>query len=74
LGSEAVDFGPVTTPTLLIWGKNDPYIRRMSVDMAGGYMLGPYRVVEADAGHWLVQGTPELVYRAMLEHLKANAI
>jgi pimeloyl-ACP methyl ester carboxylesterase len=46
----------------------------MGVDLAGEYMRGPYRVVEADAGHWLVQEAPELVHRELLEHLKANAI
>jgi len=72
LEGAAVDFGPVTTPTLLIWGKNDPYIRRMSVDMARPYMRGDYRVVEVDAGHWLVQEAPEVVHDEILEHLNTN--
>ena len=74
LGTDTIDFGPVGTPTLLIWGKNDPYVRRMPVDLAANLMRGPYRVIEADAGHWLVQEAPELVHNELLEHLRANAI
>jgi pimeloyl-ACP methyl ester carboxylesterase len=67
-------FGPVTTPTLLIWGKNDAYVRRMSVDLAKEYMRGPYRVLELDAGHWLAQEAPDDVSREVLAHLRANPI
>jgi pimeloyl-ACP methyl ester carboxylesterase len=67
-------FGPVTTPSLLIWGKNDEYVRRMSVDLAVEYMRGPYRVVELDAGHWLAQEQPKRVEDEVLAHLRANAI
>ena len=67
-------FGPVTTPSLLIWGKNDAYVRRMSVDLAPEYMKGAYRVVELDAGHWLAQEYPDRVAEEVLAHLKGNAI
>lgn len=67
-------FGPVTTPTLLIWGNNDAYVRRMSVDLAPEYMQGPYRVVELDGGHWLVQEHPERVASEVIAHLSGNPI
>jgi len=67
-------FADVTTPALLIWGKNDPYVRRMSVDLAPPLMKGEYRVVEADAGHWIAQEAPDLVAREVLPHLRAHAI
>ncbi len=54
---------------MLIWGRDDPYVRRMSVDLGAEYMTGPYRVVELDAGHWLVQEQPESVMTAVIEHL-----
>jgi len=63
-------FRPVETPTLLLWGRDDPYVRRMSVDLAVDYMKGPYRVVELDAGHWLVQEQPENVAREVVQHLR----
>jgi pimeloyl-ACP methyl ester carboxylesterase len=67
-------FGPVTAPTLLIWGKNDPYVRRMSVDLAPEYMKGDYRVVELDAGHWIAQEHPARVAEEVLGHLGRNPI
>jgi pimeloyl-ACP methyl ester carboxylesterase len=66
-------FGPVTVPTLLIWGKNDPYVRRMSVDLAPEYMKGDYRVVELDAGHWLAQEHPDRVAEEVLAHLRLHS-
>lgn len=62
-------FAKVETPTLLIWGRDDPYVRRMSVDRAAEYMTGPYRVIELDAGHWLVQEKFQAVTQAVFEHL-----
>jgi pimeloyl-ACP methyl ester carboxylesterase len=62
-------FGKVGTPTLLIWGRDDPYVRRMSVDSATEYMTGPYGVLELDAGHWLVQEEFQAVAQAVVEHL-----
>ncbi len=62
-------FGPVDTPTLLIWGRNDPYVRHMSVDLARPLHNGSYRVAEIDAGHWLAQEAPQPVTDEVLAHL-----
>ena len=67
-------FGDVTTPTLLIWGANDPYVRRMSVDLAPPHMKGEYRVVEVETGHWIAQEAPQRVEQEVLAHLKAHPI
>jgi pimeloyl-ACP methyl ester carboxylesterase len=69
LADGSFQFAEVDTATLLIWGRGDPYVRRMSVDLAAEYMTGPYRVVELDAGHWLVQEQSEAVTAAVIEHL-----
>jgi pimeloyl-ACP methyl ester carboxylesterase len=68
------EFGPVDTPTLLLWGKDDIAIRPMSVDGAAKYMTGPYRRVDLGAGHWLVQEQPDQVRDEILAHLKENAL
>lgn len=68
------EFGPVSTPTLFLWGKDDVAIRPMCVDNAARYMTGPYRRVDLDAGHWLVQEQPEQVRDEVLRHLKENAL
>jgi len=67
-------FGPVSTPTVLLWGRDDPYVRRMSVTLAEPHMVGEYRVVELDAGHWLVQQRAEQVEVEVLAHLAAHPI
>ena len=66
-----VAFGPVTVPTLMIWGNQDMAIGRTAVEAAAAHMQGPYRFVELDAGHWLVQEEPERVCEELLAHLRA---
>lgn len=70
--SEAVAFGDVQTPTLFIWGKNDQAIGRVGVEAGHKFMKGPYKFVELDAGHWLMQEAGERVSNEILEHLAAN--
>jgi pimeloyl-ACP methyl ester carboxylesterase len=67
-------FGPVSTPTLLLWGKNDVAVRGMTVELAEPYMTGPYRLVVMDAGHFLVQEKTEQVRDEVLAHLKENPL
>jgi pimeloyl-ACP methyl ester carboxylesterase len=67
-----VTFGPVETPTLLIWGNHDNAIGRVSTENAAAYMKGPYSFIELDAGHWLIQEQPERVTSAIASHLAGN--
>lgn len=69
-----VKFGPVSVPTLLLWGKDDAYVRRMSVERAAPLMRGPYRVVELQASHWLAQQQPDRVRDEIIAHLQANPL
>jgi pimeloyl-ACP methyl ester carboxylesterase len=69
LEDRSFEFRPINTPTLLLWGRDDPYARRMSVESAADYMKGPYEVIELDAGHWLVQEQPDAVADEVLRHL-----
>jgi pimeloyl-ACP methyl ester carboxylesterase len=69
-----VTFGPVTTPTLMIWGNQDVAIGRTAVTAAADCMKGPYRFVELDAGHWLVQEEPERVTEEVIAQLRANPL
>ena len=73
-GYQGAMFGPVSHPTLLIWGNQDSAIGRVAVERAGQYMKGSYRLVELNAGHWLIQEEPERVYSEILTHLKSNRI
>ncbi len=67
-----VKFGEVNTPTLTIWGNKDNAIGRKSTVDAAKFMTGPYRFVEMDAGHWLIQEKPAEVTAEILAHLRAN--
>jgi pimeloyl-ACP methyl ester carboxylesterase len=46
----------------------------MSVDLAAGYMTGPYRTVELDAGHFLAQEAPQAVADEICAHLRQNPL
>lgn len=60
----------VSTPTLLIWGNQDRAIGRTGVERSEQYMKGPYRFVELDAGHWLIQEETERVCGEIMDHLE----
>jgi pimeloyl-ACP methyl ester carboxylesterase len=52
---EAVtEIGPITMPTALLWGDQDPALGRTAVEATGQHVKGPYRLeVLEGAGHWL---------------------
>jgi pimeloyl-ACP methyl ester carboxylesterase len=74
LDDDSFLFGPVSVPTLFLWGRDDPYIRTRSVDEAAKHHEGPYRRVDLDAGHWLIQERPDQVRDEILRHLKENPL
>ena len=63
--------GQISVPTLLIWGNRDQAIGRPGVTATPPLMDGPYRLVELDAGHWLIQEAEADVLRETLAHLEA---
>lgn len=64
--------GEITVPTLMIWGRQDQAIGRAGVDAPPPLMKGPYRLVELEAGHWLIQEAEEAVLAEVLRHIQAN--
>lgn len=66
--------GVISTPTLCLWGNQDAAIGRQSTEWAAEYMTGPYRFVEMDAGHWLIQEQEDQVTNEILKHLQSNPI
>jgi len=59
----------VATPTLMIWGNRDQAVGRATTATQAEYMTGPFRFVELDAGHWLIQERFDDVSREIQEHL-----
>ncbi len=64
------EFAPVATPTLLLWGKNDPAIGRDAIVAGKAYMTGPYELLELDCSHWIVQEALDQVTGPIAAHLK----
>jgi pimeloyl-ACP methyl ester carboxylesterase len=59
----------VTTPTLFIWGNQDPAVGATTVALQRQYLTGPFEEVELDAGHWLMETDHEVVVEKILEHI-----
>lgn len=58
----------VELPVLFIWGNKDPAVGRVGVEQQTQYLKGPYREIELDAGHWLMESHPAEVSDAILAH------
>ena len=66
------DWGPVATPTLFIWGNQDMAIGRVAAEGTKQYMTGPYKFIDLDAGHWIIQEAFDKVIGPITAHLKTN--
>jgi pimeloyl-ACP methyl ester carboxylesterase len=75
-GARGALFEPfdVHVPTLTLWGNRDPAIARSTTLKEKDYMKGPYRIVELDAEHWLIQELPDQCTREILAHLRAHPL
>jgi len=62
--------GQISTPTLMIWGNQDNAIGRKSVEATPQYMDGPYRFIELDVGHWLIQEQPDRILSEVFRHIQ----
>ena len=65
-------FGPVSPPTLYVWGNRDTALGRAAATETAELVTGPYRFVELDAVHWLPEVEPERVTALVREHLEAH--
>jgi pimeloyl-ACP methyl ester carboxylesterase len=59
--------GPITAPTVLLWGDQDPALGRRAAEETERHVEGEYRLeVLEGAGHWLQFERPEEVSRAIV--------
>ena len=63
------DIWEVNVPTLLIFGKKD--IGQGTLAGSAPYMKGPYRVVQPDGAHFIVDEQPKVVADEILAQLRA---
>ena len=59
-------------PTSYIWGRHDVALSRRVVELTADYVVGPYEVVELEAGHWLPETKPDAVADAILARVGLN--
>jgi pimeloyl-ACP methyl ester carboxylesterase len=61
------DIGPITIPTVLLWGDQDPALGRRAAEATGQLVEGEYRLeVLQGAGHWLQFERPGDVSLALI--------
>ena len=65
--------GKVNTPTLMIWGNQDPAIARTGVEDTRNWVSADYQFIELDAGHWLMQEQPDAVIGAIAQHIDTHS-
>jgi pimeloyl-ACP methyl ester carboxylesterase len=62
--------GPVRPPTLLIWGKNDPYLSYGMVQPSLRRCLNGRLVTFENASHWVMADEADPVSRLLVEHFQ----
>jgi pimeloyl-ACP methyl ester carboxylesterase len=63
--------GPVTTPTLYVWGERDPSLGPAAAARTGRYVTGPYTFVPLPGvGHWIPELAPAALLQSLLPHLR----
>lgn len=59
--------GRISVPTTYLWGRHDFALGRVAAERTAGWVDGPYRFQELDAGHWLPETQAGAVAAAILE-------
>lgn len=72
LGSRTEQESIVTTPTLFIWGNQDTAAGRAAVDYQEQYLQGPYRFMEINGDHWLMESHGNRIAAVTADFITAN--
>lgn len=63
-------FGPVTIPTMYVYGTNDFALGRTPADLTGDYVQGPYRYeVLEGVSHWIPEEVPNRTAELVLDFI-----
>jgi pimeloyl-ACP methyl ester carboxylesterase len=63
----------ILTPTLFIWGNEDPAVAKAAVEGQRPFMKGPFRVTELTTGHWLMATATDPVVADVLAHITEHS-
>ena len=70
----AVEVGPITVPTLYVWGDGDATVGPSAARFTADFVTGPFRFeVVPGVGHFVTDQAPEAVTRLLLSHLGGQA-
>jgi pimeloyl-ACP methyl ester carboxylesterase len=61
----------VEAPVLFVWGRREFWVDPAARERQREFIRGPYRELEVDAGHWLIQERGPQVTGAILAHIRA---
>lgn len=70
-GDEVHQFADINVPTLMLWGKRDFALGRTGIEATATFIKGPYRLVELDATHWLMQEAGTECATEILKHIRS---
>ncbi len=63
--------GPVSVPTLYVWGAQDPALGPAAAAATARYVTGPYTFVQLPGGgHWIPEREPAALLEPLLAHLR----
>jgi pimeloyl-ACP methyl ester carboxylesterase len=62
--------GRTRVPTTYVVGRHDPFFTHAAMRRTRDFVLGDYRLVELDAGHWLPERHPAEVADAVLRRVR----
>lgn len=68
-----VDVGPITVPTLYVWGDADATVGQTAAEATADFVHGPYRFERlTGVGHFITDEVPESVTSLLLDHLRSH--
>jgi pimeloyl-ACP methyl ester carboxylesterase len=68
-----VEVGPVTVPTLYVWGDRDATVGSSAARFTADFVTGPFRFeVLPGVGHFVTDEVPEAITQLLLSHLGAQ--
>lgn len=64
---------PITVPTLILWGKQDPYLSYAMVQPSLNRCLNGRLVTFESASHWVMADEPDQVNQLLIDHFKKES-
>jgi epoxide hydrolase 4 len=64
---------PITVPTLVLWGQEDPFLGKKLLEGLEKLVVAPFELkIIPDCGHWIQQEVPQVVNRELLKFFRST--